>query len=164
VTRPATSGAHSGSEKEEPKEPPLSSRKLYVKSEPGGYLRIVGGAFLLESIEYAIKEPYYHYNSLISKYGYYIKPIHKVYKKRSGSKLIYMYYGRYWFRKSEKGRLIYSGTEKPAEIPVEPPPSPLEGVTLIVDNEDLIISESGFDKFIYFVKKIIHELKLSYHL
>ncbi len=162
MTRPATSGAREGGEKEEPKEPPHDKVSLVLSSEPGGYIRIVGGAYLLGRIEYMIKEPFYRYNSLISQYGYYVKPVHKVYKNRAGSKIIYVYYGRYWFRRGSRGRLIYAGTEKPAEVPVEPPQSPLEGVTLIVDSDDLLVSESGIDRFLSFVRRAIGGLELSY--
>lgn len=164
MTRPATSGAREGSEKEEPREPPPafeSENTFYLTNEPGGYIRILGGAVLLGRIESVIKEPFYHYNSLISNYGYYVKPVHKVYKKRSGTKIIYVYYGRYWFKRAGS-RLIYAGSEKPVWIPYEPPENPVEGVTLIVEGRDLLINEDGFEKLVSVARSVIPELSLLY--
>jgi len=162
MTRPATSGAREGGEKEEPKEPPLSSElAMEIVDEPGGYIRIIGGAFLLSKIESYVKEPFYRYNGQISSYGYYVKPVHKVYKYKGGSRLIYVYYGRYWFRK-QGSRLIYAGTVKPRDVPVEPPRSPLEDITLILDGEDLLVNSDRFEDFYKFAKQVIPGLSLSY--
>jgi hypothetical protein len=160
MTGPATSRVRRDSEKEEPKEPPLSSYALGFKLEPSsglpGYVKIVGGALLLSRIESYIKEPFYHYNSLISPYGYYLKPIHKVYKRKEDRTLIYVYYGRYWFRRDERGKLIYAGTEKPEPIEVSPPKNPLEGLSLIIDGKDLLVSQQGFDTFVRIASEYLH--------
>ncbi|MCE4628497.1 MAG: hypothetical protein F7C34_05070 [Desulfurococcales archaeon] len=164
MTRPATSGARKGSEKEEPREPPptLENKNIfYVVNEPGGYVRILGGAVLLGRIEGVIKEPFYHYNSLISNYGYYVKPVHKVYKRRSGAKIVYVYYGRYWFRRMGS-RLIYAGSEKPFWIPYEPPENPVDGVTLIMEGTDLLVNKEGLSKLLSVAKSVIPGLSLLY--
>jgi hypothetical protein len=156
MTVHATSRAYEGDEKEEPKEPPHSLLNVERSSGIPGYVRITNGAILLTQIESYIKEPFYHYNSLISSFGYYLKPIHKVYKRKSDKTYIYVYYGRYWFRKDESGRLIYAGTEKPEMIDVIPPKNPLEGLSLIIDGKDLLVSENGVQVFVEIASKYLH--------
>ena len=146
---PAPSRARGGGEKEEPNEPqPEPFPVLTLIPDVSGYIRIVNGTRALEAVEIQVKEPYYHYNSLISKYGYFIKPVHKVYKVKRGRRLVYVYYGRYWFRRGEKGRAVYAGSAKPSFIPYQPPSNPLEGVTIIIDGPDLLISSEDVDKVI----------------
>ncbi|MCE4620325.1 MAG: hypothetical protein F7C33_04800 [Desulfurococcales archaeon] len=126
-----------GGEKEEPNEPPSSDCRL----------RIYGGARVLREILDEIKRPFYEYNSEISRTGYYLKPVHKVYKRLSdGRRRVYEYYGRYWWRKKGK-RLVYSGTRKPARVPLEPPANPLEGLSIIVEDDDIILSCGDYEKF-----------------
>ncbi|MCE4624329.1 MAG: hypothetical protein F7C35_00485 [Desulfurococcales archaeon] len=146
---PATSRARRGGEKEEPNEPqPEPLPVLTIVPDVSGYVRIINGKTALETVEIRVKEPYYHYNSMISSYGYFIKPVHKVYKVKQGRRLVYVYYGRYWFRRGEKGRAVYAGSTKPSFIPFEPPSNPLEGVTIIIDGPDLLVSSTDVDKII----------------
>ena len=120
-----------GSEKEEPKEPPSPAGSCRV--------RILGGIVALPRLEAIIKDPFYEYNSRISHTGYMVKPVHKVYRRRSdGSKRIYVYYGRYWWRRKGK-RLVYAGTRKPARVKPEPPRNPFSGLSIIVEDEDIIV-------------------------
>ena len=143
---PATSGARRGGEKEEPNEPPRLHGYPIVREGPD-YVRIVGGRKLLEGIEVVVKEPFYRFNSLVSKYNYFIKPVHKVYKSKDGKKRVYVYYGRYWYRKDpETKKHIYSGVEKPEHIPYEPPENPLSDVTIIVEGDDLLVKASDLEK------------------
>jgi len=145
-----------GGEKEEPNEPPLLSLGRCR-------MRIIRGVKFLDRIEGDLKEPFYRYNSLISKYGYMVKPVHKVYKEfRRGffrMKKIYIYYGRYWWKRQGK-KLIYVGTEKPPEIPFDPPPNDLEGHSIIREGPDIIIDCSLYEKYKDLFKD--HEVRLEY--
>jgi len=126
-----------GEEKEEPKEPPPDDCKL----------RILGGRSVLARLAGEIKEAFYEYNTLISNTGYYLKPVHKVYKRLSDRRRrIYEYYGRYWWRR-KGNRLVYAGTVKPRRVPVEPPKHPLDGLSIIVEDDDIIISCSDYEKY-----------------
>ena len=113
-------------------------------------LRIVGGARTLDIIVADLKESFYEYNRSIGSTGYYLKPVHKVYKYVGGSRRIYEYYGRYWWRLSRTGkgpRYIYAGMVKPESVKVDPPSNPLEGLSLIREGSDIIIKCSDFEKF-----------------
>ena len=126
-----------GEEKEEPNEPPPDDCKV----------RVIGGRIVLWRIASEVKSVFYEYNSLISRTGYYLKPVHKVYKRTSdGRRRIYEYYGRYWWRRKGK-RLVYAGTEKPRRVRVDPPRHPLEGLSIIVEDDDVIISCADYEKF-----------------
>ncbi len=128
-----------GGEKEEPNEPPPTDC----------HYRIIGGSQILARIDEIARQPFYEYNSRISKTGYMVKPVHKVYKRLSdGTRRIYVYYGRYWWRRRGK-RFVYSGTEKPRRVKLEPPPNPLYGLSIIVDGDDLIISCADYEKYKY---------------
>ncbi len=124
-----------GGEQEEPNEPPLKTM-----SEEGETckVRVLGAAPIIAAVEVNIKEPYYHFNSIISKYGYYVKPVHKIYKTVNGVRRVYAYYGRYWWKKIGK-KLIYAGRVKPEIIPNMPPKHEFEGITLIFEGEDVIM-------------------------
>ncbi|MCE4623413.1 MAG: hypothetical protein F7B11_01515 [Caldisphaeraceae archaeon] len=137
-----------GDDLEKPKEP-LSECRIRVI---GGYGDIVG---LLDSV----KEEIYRYNVLASKKGYYLKPVHKVYKPKGKSgKAIYEYYGRYWWKKL-RGRLIYSGTTKPRILP-NPPENPLEGLSIVREGEDVILDCFVYERYrwIFKDKKVVREL------
>ena len=119
-----------GGEKEEPKEPP---------PQESCWIRVLGGVVALARLEAIVKEPFYEYNSRISGTGYMVKPVHKVYRRRSdGTRRIYVYYGRYWWRRRGR-RLVYAGTRKPRRVRLEPPRNPLAGLSLIVEGDDIII-------------------------
>jgi len=128
---------------EEPKEPAASSEGDCRVRVYGGYLR------LREALSRVIPE-IYRYNEAIRGTGYYLKPVHKVYKTVRGVRRIYEYYGRYWWRRVRRSggyRLVYAGTEKPRDVPVEPPRTGLEGLKVIVEGEDVIIECRVYEEF-----------------
>jgi hypothetical protein len=113
-------------------------------------LRVVGGARALDPILADLKRVFYEYNRVIRGTGYYLKPVHKVYKRVGGLVRVYEYYGRYWWRLTRRGgrlRYVYSGTIKPRGVPVDPPSNPLEGLSLIREGGDVIVRCSDFDRF-----------------
>ncbi|MCE4599791.1 MAG: hypothetical protein F7C81_06305 [Desulfurococcales archaeon] len=120
-------------------------------SESECRIRVYGGGKAIDSVLDSIKEEVYRYNTLISKTGYYLKPVHKVYKRRSdGSIKVYEYYGRYWWRfKEARGgkRLVYAGKEKPKGLP-SPPRIPLEGLSVIREDGDVIVDCRDYNKYI----------------
>ena len=125
-----------GGEKEEPKELPSDCKVI-----------IYDGLQVLRAFIDEIKQPFYEYNSLISNTGYYLKPVHKVYKKLpNGKKRIYEYYGRYWWKKVGS-RWIYAGNIKPKIIRYEPPRHPLEGLSIIIEDKDIIMNCRDYSKF-----------------
>ncbi len=99
----------------------------------------------------------YNYNSLISRYGFYLKPVHIVVRNTSDGKRRYYYYGRYWWKieyvgkkkKTSKIRWRYVGREKPRELSgiPDPPRNPFEGLVYQVRGEDIIISKRVFERF-----------------
>jgi len=100
----------------------------------------------------------YRYNSLIGETGYYLKPTHIVTKKLDdGTRLRYIYIGRYWWRLSygEGGggrrslRWRYVGKEKPAELEgyPDPPSSPLQGLRVVVDGDDVILDCKAYQRY-----------------
>lgn len=140
---------------EEPIEPPGLSEDCY--------LRVVGGARILNAILADLKKVLYEYNRLVKSSGYYLKPVHKVYKESRGLKRVYEYYGRYWWRLERRGgrvRYVYSGTVKPREVSLEPPSNPLEGLVVIREGEDVIVKCSDFEKFsgIFRGFKVVREI------
>jgi len=140
VIGPATNRAR-GNEREEPIEPPQGEEC---------YLRVVGGSRALDSILADLKRILYEYNRVIRSTGYYLKPVHKVYKYSKGSRRVYEYYGRYWWKLEKRGgrvKFIYAGLKKPARIKVSPPRNPLEGLSIIREGEDILIKCSDFEKF-----------------
>ncbi|MCE4618775.1 MAG: hypothetical protein F7C37_04955 [Desulfurococcales archaeon] len=135
-----------GGEKEEPNEPPSDCRII-----------VYNGRRVLDEITDKVKEPFYEYNTLISKTGYYLKPVHKVYKKLpDGRTRIYEYYGRYWWRKEGK-RWIYAGHVKPRKIRVDPPDHPLDGLSIIIEGEDIILDCRDFERFREYFKGLKFE-------
>ncbi|MMZ65447.1 hypothetical protein D1872_278520 [compost metagenome] len=125
-----------GGEKEEPNEPPSDCRII-----------VYGGRRALDLLADLVKEPFYEYNSKISRTGYYLKPVHKVYKRLpDGRTRIYEYYGRYWWRKKGK-KLVYAGRVKPRVIREDPPEHPLEGLSIIVEGDDVIMDCRDYERF-----------------
>ncbi len=151
-----------GCDKEEPKEPPAPPSSVNCKRR----IRVVNGIRVLGFIESEIKEPFYHYNSLIAKYGYMLKPVHRVYKKKYHKDnplappkiLIYSYYGRYWWKRVGK-KFVYAGTVKPSIIPFEPPENKLAGKSIVIDFDDIIIDCETYEMFKKYMKgyKILNE-------
>lgn len=129
-------------EREKPMEPPCRVR-VYK-----GY----------ESIRRAlddIKEAIYAYNVVASSRGYYLKPVHKVYKRVGELTRVYEYYGRYWWRKGDS-KLIYAGRVKPRGLP-EPPQNPLEGLSVIREGDDVIIDCETYERFRDLFKGLLAE-------
>jgi len=114
---------------EEPREPPQC------------LVRVYGGAEAARELSALARKAVYEYNLSIRGSGYYLKPVHYVYK-RSGSRVrVYEYYGRYWWRLQRvNGRIRwkYAGTRKPPGLP-EPPSTGLEGLRIIRDGDDIIV-------------------------
>lgn len=105
-----------------------------------------GGAPRIDEILEEVKAKVYAYNSMISGTGYYLKPVHKVYRRLSdGTVKIYEYYGKYFWKKAGK-RLVYAGTVKPRGLP-DPEPMPLEGLSLIRIGDDVVIDCGVFEKY-----------------
>ncbi len=114
----------------------------------GGYRRVV------EAVE-RYRLQLYRYTSLLSGTGYYLKPVHIVYRTLAdGTRKKYYYYGRYWYRLERRnGRLVwrYVGTSKPRELShlPDPPPNPLEGLSYarVGDSDDIILEEETYKRF-----------------
>lgn len=93
-----------------------------------------------EAVESLLRELYSYTESLRGT-GYYLKPLHRVYRRdpEAGVKVIYEYYGRYWWRlERRRGRLRwrYVGREPPPGVP-EPPRHPLEGMSAKIVGSDV---------------------------
>lgn len=120
-------------------------------------LRIYGGYRLVMELYSPYRARIYEYNSTIRESGYYLKPLHIVYKIVHGRKLKYVYFGRYWYRvykvpgegelKKERSRIkwLYVGRDKPDPHLPDPPINPLEGIAVIVDGEDILVDERTFE-------------------
>lgn len=121
-----------GDEREKPMEPPCR-------------VRVYGGYGPISRVLNDIKEAIYSYNVIASSRGYYLKPVHKVYKRVGGLTRVYEYYGRYWWRKGDS-RLIYAGSVKPRGLP-EPPPNPLDGLSVIREDNDIIVDCGTYERF-----------------
>mgnify|MGYP001773147853 CR=1 FL=1 len=82
---------------------------------------------LLTEIADLYKLELYSYNTLVKKYGFYLKPVHIVTKKNSGGVKVYHYYGKYWYKVIYgKGKLkwLYVSKEKPLQNMPDPPLNP----------------------------------------
>ncbi len=139
---------------EEPIEPPHGGKCL---------LRVVNGAKALDFKLADLKRVFYEYNRVIRGTGYYLKPVHKVYKNVKGSRRVYEYYGRYWWKLVRVNwgvRYVYVGRIKPLDVKVNPPGNPLEGLSLIREGWDVIIKCSDYEKFSEVFKgyKVVREL------
>ncbi|MEM1873577.1 MAG: hypothetical protein QXS85_01795 [Acidilobaceae archaeon] len=126
---------------EEPREPPREDCRV----------RVVGGGAVIDMLLDGLRRAIYEYNSRIKHTGYYLKPLHKVYKTtEKGSRRVYEYYGVYWWRlvKTEKGvRYLYVGKETPPELP-EPPILPIpHGLSLIREGRDVVLDCRVYDRF-----------------
>ena len=114
---------------EEPNEPPNPCT-----------VRVLDGYRALEPLLDRIKRAVYKYNSVAAKYGYYLKPVHRVYKRVGDRVRVFEYYGRYWWRieGGRKKRLVYAGSNKPAGVP-QPPRIPLLGLAIAREGDDVIL-------------------------
>ncbi|GAB6148666.1 hypothetical protein [Stetteria hydrogenophila] len=104
-------------------------------------VRLVDG---LDAFRAAVEEllaTVYSYNARLRGTGYYLKPLHRVYKRdpETGALVVYEYYGRYWWRLERRGgrlRWRYAGREPPPGVP-EPPRHPLEGMAAKIEGSDV---------------------------
>ena len=102
---------------------------------------------LLNSLIEKYKNELYAYNTLIKKYGFYLKPYHIVVKYSRDKKIKYIYYGRYWYRlkyigkrgSTSKVKWVYIGSEKPINSLPDPPHNPLEGAVLKICDDGIYI-------------------------
>ncbi len=84
------------------------------------------------------KQNLYEYNNIVKKYGYYLKPIHIVTKKKGLNNKTYIYYGRYWYKLHSNGskiRWTYIGLTKPLRELPDPPINPLTFITISLDQD-----------------------------
>ena len=118
------------------------------------------GYKILMSIYSPYRERIYLYNARIRDSGYYLKPIHIVYKTINERKYKYIYFGRYWYRiirKGSKVKWVYIGREKPDPHLPDPPLSPFEGISVIVDeNNNVIVNEATFKVINELAKRVIN--------
>jgi len=128
---------------EEPTEPPPCQ------------VRIRGGVSIADKLASIAKEAVYTYNTKIRGTGYYLKPVHYVYKRTGDGRVkVYEYYGRYWWmltRSRGRVRWRYAGTRKPLNLP-EPPRTGLEGLRIIRDGDDIIVDCWVIERFSEFFK------------
>lgn len=121
-------------------------------------VRIRNGYKAIREMLEEYKRLIYRYNSVISGTGYYLKPTHIVTKKLpDGTRLKYVYIGRYWWKityaskKGRKGgiRWKYVGREKPSELLhyPDPPENPLTGLRFTIDGDDIILDCSIYKRF-----------------
>ena len=117
---------------------------------PSCHVRVYGGAPIAERLSSMAKRAVYSYNTVIRGSGYYLKPVHYVYKRsREGRVRVYEYYGRYWWRLTRSGGRVkwrYVGTRKPPGLP-DPPRTGLEGLRIIRDGSDIIVDCWVIEKF-----------------
>ncbi|MCX8165448.1 MAG: hypothetical protein N3D79_02515 [Acidilobaceae archaeon] len=113
--------------------------------EPPCWVRVLKGGRALDEVLAEVKVRFYEYNRAVRGTRYYLKPVHKVYKHVGGARRTYEYYGRYWYR-VEGRRFRYVGTETPRGLP-DPPKNPLAGLSVIREEDDLIIRCELYDKF-----------------
>ncbi|MCX8195667.1 MAG: hypothetical protein N3F67_01065 [Acidilobaceae archaeon] len=116
--------------------------------EPQCWVRVLRGGRALDEALSEIKVKIYEYNRAIKGTKYYLKPVHKAYRFVGGTRRVYEYYGRYWYRVEGRG-LKYIGTQPPLGLP-SPPRNPLEGLSVIREGEDLILRCESYDSFKYF--------------
>ena len=132
-------------------------------------LRIYDGYRLVMELYSPYRTRIYKYNSTIRESGYYLKPLHIVYKVVQGRKLKYIYFGRYWYRvykapaegkqKKAKSRIkwLYIGRDKPDPHLPDPPINPLEGIAVIVDGNDVLVDERTFEALTKISKAVLGE-------
>ena len=137
----------SGYDKEEPYE-----RRLQDSCK----VRVVEGAEVIDRLLDSLRVVIYEYNTTINDSGYYLKPVHKVYKRRQdGSVRVYEYYGRYWWRMVRKKggyRAKYAGKVKPRGIR-NAPELPIEGLVIVREGRDIIMDCDVYERY----KHLFHD-------
>jgi len=111
-------------------------------------IRLREGYSLLMNIFSPYRSRIYKYNEVIKDSGYYLKPLHIVYRTINKYRVKYLYFGRYWYRvykskgkNKSKIRWIYIGRDKPDPHLPDPPINPFEGIAVIADSEDILVDE-----------------------
>ncbi len=109
---------------------------------PLGGMELSGeaGSKALEEALEKYRRELYSYNSFIKRYGYYLKPMHIVYRRTKRGLTKYVYYGRYWYRVkyldkhggTSRVKWVYVGREKPDPRLPDPPVHPLDGLVVRV--------------------------------
>ncbi|HDN01792.1 MAG: hypothetical protein DRO10_02205 [Thermoprotei archaeon] len=130
-------------------------------------VKISGGYDLVMELFSPYRLRIYDYNTQIRDSGYYLKPLHLVYKRFGDRKVKYVYFGRYWYRiykvpADEEGRRsrlkwIYVGREKPDPALPDPPLNPLEGLAIIVEGKDIFVDENTFEALVKISMAILGE-------
>ena len=125
-------------------------------------VKVKGGWNVVRQLLEEFKRKIYKYNSLIAGTGFYLKPTHIVVKRTPAGVKRYIYIGRYWWSLEYRGRKgktsrvkwVYVGTEKPAKLAgyPDPPSSPLIGLSLVVEGDDIILDEETYRKFRWLFK------------
>ncbi len=112
------------------------------------YVVVKNGYRILMEIYAPYRARIYAYNAMIKDSGYYLKPIHLVYKRLKNQRVKYIYFGRYWYRLVKKRgtiKWIYVGKDKPDPHLPDPPLSPFEGLSIIVNGDDIIVDRKTFN-------------------
>lgn len=112
------------------------------------------------------RDSLYSYNTIVKRFGVYLKPIHIVVKKSSNGVKVYHYYGKYWYKvvySKGKVRWIYIGREKPVpEIP-NPPINPLTVIKVVGGKGDkaciFIENIHEWEKVYQYFAEIVKKIK-----
>ena len=133
----------------------------------GFYVKVrVDEKKLRELIRSCLREVY-RYNRRV-KGGYYLKPVHVVYKRGAKGEIReYRYYGRYWYAVEYFGksrgksiiRWLYLGRDKPKGLP-PPPKNPLEGLryyTIKGEPGFLYVDSKVLERFSWLFEKVVLE-------
>ncbi len=118
--------------------------------------RVIGARRHFERLVEKYKVEIYRYNEFIKNTGYYLKPVHMVYKRdRDGRLRVYRYVAKYWWRifyigrrgKTSRIKWIYVGSRMPYHPDLmlnPPPPSPFEGIGYAVEGEDVLLTDEAY--------------------
>jgi hypothetical protein len=115
-------------------------------------VRLVDGLEAFRAAVDSLLRQLYSYTESLRGTGYYLKPLHRVYKSdpETGSRVVYEYYGRYWWRlERRRGRLRwrYVGREPPPGVP-EPPRHPLEGMSVKILGSDVELDCRWYEELV----------------
>lgn len=112
-------------------------------------IKIEGGLEEFRRAVESVLRVVYEFNSNLKGLGVYLKPVHRVYRVEGGVRVVYEYYGRYWWRVERRGgrlRWRYIGRRPPLGAP-EPPGHPLEGLSVKIVGDDVEMDCSWFEAF-----------------
>uniref|UniRef100_A0A7J3YTN4 Uncharacterized protein n=1 Tax=Ignisphaera aggregans TaxID=334771 RepID=A0A7J3YTN4_9CREN len=121
---------------------------------------------LIDVLLNCYRQQLYGYNSIVKKYNVYLKPLHIVVKNSlRGSKKVYYYFGRYWYRLevvNSKLKWIYLGREKPFDFLPDPPINPLLIIEVKRAQSDPSLQCIYVKNFGEVSKHITHVVKIVY--